>query len=188
MEKLKIRVTGTRPLLMHNSQLADPFNPFAKALKAATDKAKGKSKNDDTLGAVRRAEWFGGLYLDRDGQPCLTEDLVLATLVSGARKAKNGKLMESGVLGDTPTFRLIHDGPQDLEALYATPGFVDCRSVAVQQSRVMRTRPRFDNWESVITLLVDTEIVNPELVASSLAVGGGRSAWETSVPGSAGSR
>jgi hypothetical protein len=132
---------------MHNGQLADPLNTFAKELKKLTDK---KDKTDADIEEIARVEWFGGLYL-HDSVPCLPGDMVLAVLVQGARKKRQGKKAESGIycVGNFP---LEHEGPSDLESLWEDGRFRLRTWVRVMRNRVMRTRPKFDIWSATVTV------------------------------------
>ena len=65
MKTMKIKITGIRPLILHNGLLADPTNPIVLQQKAITAK-KAKKTDADNL-ELARLEWFGGLYLSEAG-------------------------------------------------------------------------------------------------------------------------
>ena len=54
MEIITVKLTGTRPLLMHADVFADPLNPLTKAHKALTSKRKN---TDDDHEAIAKSEW-----------------------------------------------------------------------------------------------------------------------------------
>lgn len=58
-----ITVTGTQPLLMHNSRMANPLDPIVKAVGKITSK---RVKTDDDQEELARLDFYGGLYLDPD--------------------------------------------------------------------------------------------------------------------------
>ena len=58
-----VTIRGIRPLLMHNGQLADPLNDYAKELSRLAHK---KQKSDEDHVAVGQAEFQGSLYHDDD--------------------------------------------------------------------------------------------------------------------------
>jgi hypothetical protein len=168
-EIVKFKITGTRPLLMHNGQLANPTCDAARDLKRVSTR---KKKTDDDLEEVKRLEWFGGLYLTDDKKPCLTEDMVLGAVVEGARKRKLGKSAQAGVLCTDARFPLEYKGPKDVTKLYEDPSFCEYRTVRVNSGRVMRARPKFNQWAVTVELTVDTESMTVDDVQESLEVAG----------------
>ena len=134
-------------LIMHNGQLADPLNPWAKAMKRVTKK---RSKTDADHDEIARLEFLGGLYL-QDGKPCIPAKVLKATLVSAAKRVKKGKLAKSGmfVAKNAP---LDYDGPTDAAGLWANERFRSREPKRVGTSTVMRSRPKFDAWSSVVTI------------------------------------
>ena len=63
MQTIKVKIIGTRPLLMHSDIYADPLNPRTKAHKALTAK---KKKTDEDHEAIAQSEWRGGMYFDEE--------------------------------------------------------------------------------------------------------------------------
>lgn len=57
METMKVKWTGTVPMLMHNERLADPLDPHTKALAALTSTRGNAKKTDAHIEDVARAEW-----------------------------------------------------------------------------------------------------------------------------------
>ena len=175
MKTVKLRVRGVAPLLMHNARLADPTDPITKE----KDKiAKGKKKTEEILLQIKELEWRGGLYVDEKGRVSLPADVVLATLIAGARKAKLGKEAAAAVYCEQPFFPLEYDGPKDIPSLYSDGRFCDYRSVVQQRNRIMRARPIFRDWACDLTLQIDEEILNPAqareaMVAAGIRVGMG---------------
>lgn len=154
----KAKLTARSPIMMHNGQLANPLSPAAKALAAVS---KGKAKD---LSKTARAEFMGSLYLDEKGEPCIPVDNVMAAVIAGAKAYKLGKQAAAGVydLPEHQTFPLLYKGPRDPIALYESPEHVDARSVRVQMSRIIRTRPIFRNWHVNITLEYDPTLISSD--------------------------
>jgi hypothetical protein len=169
MKTVRLKLTGTRPLLMHNGQLADPTNTHTKEIKTITSK-RGKTEAD--FEELRKLEWLGSLYLDEHGRPCITEDMILGALISGARKTKKGKQAESAVLCEAPSYAINHAGPSDLLEMFEAGKFCDYRGVVIGQSRVMRARPRFDVWSAEVALCVDEETINVGEVLDAMSTAG----------------
>src|SRR5882757_911382 len=68
-ERIRLRLEGTRPLLMHSGRLADPLDPAALDLAHITAK-RPKTRAD--LEEISRREWYGGLWL-HGGRPCIPQ-------------------------------------------------------------------------------------------------------------------
>lgn len=156
LETINIRIEGKTPLMMHNGQLADPLNPHTKRLKELSSTRK---KTDAIHEQMYEAEWRGSLYLDDNGAPCITADMLLAVGIGGAKKFKGGPQAKAGVFTIADTFPLEYNGPKDIDALWKSGRFLDKRGVRVQQSRVIRARPIFHDWAADIQLQYNPEVV-----------------------------
>lgn len=170
-ENLKMKLTGVAPLLMHNGQLADPTNKHAKAMKEISSRRK---KTEADFLELKRAEWFGGLYLDESNQIAIPADLVLAIVIGGAKKNKNGSEAKAGIYEAQPFFKLEYDGAKDINKLFDDERFVDYRGVKVGQSRVMRTRPIFKKWSTTVEVMIDEEIIDTKQVVQAFIAAGER--------------
>jgi hypothetical protein len=158
--KLRLTCTGTRPLLLHNVQLASPMNPYAKKLKALNSK---RVKTDEDRLEVARVEFEGSLYYEADLGPYLPAQNVLRSLIGGARLSKAGKKIERGVAMIDFALPLIYDGPRDVEGLWGNgeSQFVDIRPVSVQRNKVDRCRPIFREWVVEADVLIDPKAIDP---------------------------
>lgn len=155
---------------MHNGQLADPLNPHTRAIKEVAGRRKKTDQDHEELSAL---EWRGGLYLDQKGRVVVPEDVILAMVIEGAKRNKNGPKAKAGVLGAEPFFPLGYDGPKDAVKLGEDPNFRDYRGVGIRgTATVMRTRPRFEAWWLAISLLYDDTIIDRREVVTALETGG----------------
>lgn len=146
-----VTLTGTRPLIMHNARLADPLDPYTKALREITSKRK---KTDDDLLEMSRREFLGGLYYSDEHGPCIPADNLMKCMVEGARLHKLGKEIGRAALLDEEEYRLDFDGPRELDAMFDV--FAFRKGVRVGQQTVQRTRPRFPTgWQVKFGLTVD---------------------------------
>ena len=158
MEQLAIRLTSTRPMLMHNGQLADPLNRYTKMLKSVTSK-RGKTDEDHEL--VAQYEFQGSLYFnDADGWPYVPGENLFRSLVDAAKMNKLGTRVTQGLQVLTETAELAYSGPRTREGLWADANFRHMAGVKVGTQRVMRCRPVFRSWAAEFLLLVDTELLD----------------------------
>lgn len=156
---------GHGSFLQHNSQLVDPLNPHTIDIGRAAKLVKSQ-KTPEAHENLAKAEFAGGLYHDGE-QVYVPEEMLHAVIKSGARVSKKGKQIEAGlqVLGDAP---LIYDGPKTVDALFADKRFVSRKIVKVGQAKVVRTRPKFDDWSVLFHVSVDTEQVSKDDLRAAL--------------------
>ena len=62
---------------------------------------------------------------------------------------------------------LQYDGPRNPGKLFDTPAFVDCRSVVVSRSRLMRYRPRFNSWALEVDVIYDEAQIDRDVILTS---------------------
>jgi len=149
-----ITLTGTAPLLMHNSRLANPLDPAAKAMKKVTGK---RNKTDDDHAEVARLEHVGSLYYDPDVGPYLPGDNIWRALYDAAKKRKMGPRIKEGVIITSDINPLSYGGPREADKLWQDENYRLMASVKVGTSRVMRCRPLFREWAAQAEGILDTE-------------------------------
>jgi hypothetical protein len=160
---IKITITGTTPLLMHNIRLANPIDPAAKALGEATSAYK-KSKTDADFEHVMHTEWVGSLYHDPSIGIYMPSSWFMGTLSrGGVLYGRKGKAVKQGVIISDFQIPLMHDGPGNLDEMWADPQYRDVRAVRVGQNMVMRTRPRFPRWAAEVNAFLDENTLDPTM-------------------------
>lgn len=150
-----ITLTGTAPLLMHNSRLSNPLDPATKELKKFTGKSK---KTDDDHEQIARLEFAGSIYLDPDVGPYLPAANISRCLVDGARLTKMGVNVTRGVFISTDVNPLSYGGPRDEQGLW-DQGWRHMASVKVGMKRTMRCRPWFPEWTAQADGVLDPSVL-----------------------------
>lgn len=165
---LDVHIRGVVPLIVHNVQLANPLNRYAKALKEISGK---RQKTEDDYAKMADIEWEGGLYLDKRGRPCVQADGLEATLWNAAKKKRKGPAAKVGLMvpEDAP---IIYDGPKDIDKLKADERFRFVKAVRVGQARVIRTRPWFQSWEVKFQIIWFPDKLNLDEVIDFIDIGG----------------
>ncbi len=164
----KFKIIGQSPLIMHCGQLADPLNQFARDMKKINGK---RDKTESDYEELARLEWYGGLYLE-GGKPCLPGEIIEATFLNGAKKRKRGQQAKAGIYCDK-NFPLIYKGMKDdLQKMWECGDYKFSVPVVVNRSRIIRTRPRFDEWASVVEITFDDSLLNPSEVKDILTLCG----------------
>lgn len=157
-----ITLTGTAPLLMHNSRLSNPLDPATKALKKVTGK---RNKTDDDHEQIARLEFAGGLYLDPDVGPYIPGENIARALVDGAKLTKMGVKVTRGVFISTDVNPLAYDGPRDEQKLWDA-GWRHMASVKVGTNRTMRCRPWFPKWKVQADGVLDPSVLELDDLAA----------------------
>ena len=142
--RIRIELTGTTPLMMHNERLSDPDDEYTKQIKEITDKGTNQTEQDKEL--ISRLEWYGGIYTNGSKQVIVPTANLIKCLRETATITKDGKKVARGLSPLALHSPLQYDGPSDLAKLYANPTFADRRQVKVGRGRIKRTRPMFPQW------------------------------------------
>jgi hypothetical protein len=166
-KSLTFKIHGTASLLMHNGQTANPLNDFSKQMKKLSSK---RSKTEEDYLELARVEWFAGLYL-KNKKPCIPGFIMEAVMAEAARRSKRGKLALAGIIVPDDA-ELIYKGPTDLNELWEDAAFRLTAAVKIKMIKVMRTRPRFDEWSAEITVKYDPRILNEEDIKDIFQVAG----------------
>jgi hypothetical protein len=174
MKELKFRITGIRPLILHNGLMADPTNPLVRAIKKITSKGSKKLTDADYI-ERDRLEWFAGLYWsDELGGIAMPSDNLERCLQEGAKKNRLGKDFAAAVFVQEPEVELAHRlAGSSREEMYADAAYTLRKGVKVQLSRIIRIRPMIPTgWSLTFTIEFDETIVNGESVKTALTEAG----------------
>lgn len=177
MTLLKVRWTGTAPLIMHNGQMADVDNEYAEALKKLTSK-KNKTKEDR-----REMSWIefqGGLYWNEEIGPFVPADNILACIIEGGRISKLGVKLEQGLSILEMSIPLEYKGPRDPVKMFANgvSPFVHQCMVNGQGGRkgggkTKRTRPAFMTpWSIAFSLDYKDRVLDKAEVVTAMTDAG----------------
>jgi len=167
-QTLRFKIIGEAPLLMHNGQMTDPLNKWAKAVKAVSGKRK---KTDADHEEMARLEWYGSLYLD-NGKPCIPGEVLEATFISAAKKSKQGMDAKMGVFCPGNYLLKYNNEADGIDAMWNEAYHRMSTKVRVGVQGVIRTRPRFDEWEADCELVYDDAVFNERAVWEILETAG----------------
>lgn len=151
--ELRIELTGTSPLLMHNPRLADPMDPIAKEMKTLTSKRK---KTEDDYEQLSKLEWHGGLYtMEKDSKTivALQTSAIRKCFIEAGKINKLGKSVGRAISFYDLNTPLIYDGPTEIDELHKNGSFTSRLVAGVGKNRVIRTRPKFYPWKAVVDAL-----------------------------------
>jgi hypothetical protein len=150
-------LTGSSPLVMHNPQLADPDNSFAREIDKIASKRK---KSDEDRWAIYRLKFLGSLYIGRTAPGVVVPAAnVRRCFEEAAKVRKLGRAVTRAVIPLAEEFPLAYDGPTDPEALWEEDRFRYRTTIVVSRQRIPTMRPWFPTWE----LVADFELVTETL-------------------------
>lgn len=178
--RFELTIEGTRPLILSNPCTVDPLGPHAAAIKYYTGLKKNRKEVHEY--ALRRLQWvFSGYWgtegtftyghdLDGDfsfegfADPFLPAQNLQRCIRDGATAWRLGKDTKRAIVveGDAP---LAYDGPTDAGLMYEDPRFV---STAPTQRGVIAVRVRIPHWVASYSMLVNDEIIDPQMLAKIL--------------------
>lgn len=147
--RFKVRLEGTRPIIIQSDRMADPLDKMAKELSLLTSRsAKVDKKSDSVQAKISEIEWFGALYCDDDGKPQIgiPGDNIHRAMRDAATAEKKGETVRREIVIEEDLIPIEHSGPKDLMKMYADDRFVFRKTVVIQKRRTPRTRPRLPSW------------------------------------------
>lgn len=175
MQTYTVEISGLTAILMHNGRTANPMDSFVRAMKATTSK---RGKTEDDFEALAKYEFYAGLYTDpaiecnkesgeivieKGAKLCILAHVLDSNIRKGAMKHKEGKAAAAGCLveGDGQFFYNGNKSaiPDDWEK------FAHICAVKVGSARVMRCRPRFENWSVKFTACLDETVCDKAQLA-----------------------
>ncbi len=169
MKTLRVTWKGISPLIMHSCQCVNPLHPIAKELKKYTSK---KNKTDEDLTTISDLEWEAGAYW-KDGLGLyIPAENVEATIINGAKANKKGKDVQKYV--DVIDLYIPLDYGENLskEELIQNYEYRDTRIMTVMRSKILRTRPRFDQWKIEFELRYNEEKIDIETIINAIEYAG----------------
>lgn len=155
---VRIGIEGRTALVLHSDQTANPRNIYAKRLKELTSK---RNKTDEDHEAIARLEWEAGWYGNRNGLPVIPTWNVVACLAAGGAKVRLKTAILSALVPLDDVTPIEHNGPLFSDLSIDTPGYAFEKTVVVQRSRTVRTRPCVPvPWRVFLDAAVDDRTIN----------------------------
>ncbi len=163
MQTLHLKLIGQSALLLHSDRGANPIAAETVAHKVLTSKRK---KTDEDHMAIARSEYMLGFY--PGDKVVIPTTNIKSSIVEGAKLHRLGAAFNRCVLILADTVAIKHSGPASKDKMWETPSCVDCRSVKVPTGRVMRYRPRLNDWSLQVEIVYDEKMVErAQIVAAA---------------------
>lgn len=169
MKTLRITWKGTTPLIMHSCQCVNPLHPIAKELKKYTSL---KKKTEEDLLKISDLEWEAGAYW-KDGLGLyIPSENVEATIINGAKAFKKGTDITK-YCNITDLYIPFQYGENlTKEQLVKNYEYRDTRVMTVMRARILRTRPRFDQWNITFNLMYDETKIDVGTIQNAVEYAG----------------
>lgn len=177
MKNLKVTLKGTSPLLMHSCKCVNPLHPLSIELKKLTG-LRGKNKTEEVLRQIADLEWYSGAYYEPkagdmfDGELYMPAENIEATLINGAKQFKKGKDFEKYCRVVDLQNPFTFGEKKTLKELVADFNYRDTRAMTVMRSKIMRTRPRFNRWETTFIYMYDDENIDLQTIVNTIEYAG----------------
>jgi hypothetical protein len=162
VEVYDVRIVGVRPLLMHKPSLTDSRLKRRSVIPSPEEEARN------------------ALYTD--GDIIVIPSLNVKAMLRNAgrnykipqRKATYGAYIRAGIdIEPSPYIPLLNPKTNQPYRVSDKPWKIDVRTVVVQGSRILRARPRFDEWALEFKIInMDPEILRNTIIKQILVDAG----------------
>ena len=170
--EVKITIKGTEPLIMHSAYGLNLRTELAQE-KAAITVKKGSNRTDADDARLAIIECLQAFWLDDAGEITIPPEAFRKCLETAARKGREGPAVREGLMVFRSAFKY------DRDKLGNTPEEVANKAqfvttAVVQRSRVLRVRPKFDEWSATFSVEYDEELVDRAKLERWIDIGGRR--------------
>ncbi len=159
---LTIAAVGSKPLLLHNVDLANPLNPWARKmtdLRGTPSKRRTEKWHED----MAYANFMGAFYEappSVDGIAIPVENL-RRSIVGAAKASRLGATVERALaLGPDAFVQLMFDGPRAPQELWDSGRFHITRMIRGTGGASPTTYPKFDKWAVKAPFDLDESLLN----------------------------
>ena len=168
MKQIKLKLTGTCPLMLNNARTVNPFDEYSKMLKPLSSK---RTKTEDDLEEISRIKFLASWYYE-DGRYIMPAPNAEQSFTEAARERKLGKKFEK-------SFRIYDDAELDFkdknlppEQLYELGVYVDIRAVGIKNVKITTTRAIVPEWSITVVCWYDESQLNDSEVLEVAQVAG----------------
>jgi hypothetical protein len=169
MKKLKVTWKGMTPLIMHSNQGVNPLHPITKEMKKYTGKRK---KTDEDYEIIADLEWESGLYWKDEIGTFMPAENVEATIRNGAKSIKKGSAIQKFLSVEPLYIPFTYGEKLSKEQLKADLKYRDVRVMKINNSSILRTRPRFDTWQIQFFINYEEKQMDLEDIVQSIDYAG----------------
>ena len=162
LKTIKIKISGLTPLMQHSDRASNPLSAISKEMKLITGKRK---KTDEDHIALADLHYKAGIYWDDKVGVYIPDVMIkscLAGVSHGATKLAK-KNFKASVFIEEEKIKLHYNGInkiKKLDDLVKDDFFRDTRMGKLGTSKVIVTRPIFQDWWAEFSIEFDDEVIN----------------------------
>jgi hypothetical protein len=172
MKNLRITWKGIAPLIMHSCKCVNPLHPISKEIRKLNDKPRGQKLTEEEQEKLSDLEWEAGAYWQDGLGLYIPGENVEATIRNGAKANKKGKDIEKYVSVTDLYIPLDYGEKLTKEELIKRFEYRDTRPMVVSRARIIRTRPRFDQWRITFNLIYDESKIDLDTIVNAIKYAG----------------
>ena|ERR1700761_1029307 len=161
--EVTFELVGTKPLLLHSVDLANPLNPYAKKMTELRG-TPSKRRTEQWFEEMSKANFLGAFYdipeVNGIAIPC---ENARRSLVVAAKASRQGTTVERALTLTVPAVPLMYDGPIPATPaqLWEDPRFRVTRMIRGTGGASPTTYPKFEvPWATRVPLELDESIMN----------------------------
>ena len=181
IKKIKVHITGTTSLIMHNGEGANPndsrelpdflkekygVKTFKDAIKPLSSK-RGKSEKDHE--SLAELGFYSSLYLNEKNQIIYPSECLEKMIQTQAKETKLGKVVTRGLSVPSDALLDFPNKDKPLEELYHLHKYQ--KLVTVSQSKTLRTRAEFPTWSCTFDIEFNMNVISEKTIFEILALG-----------------
>ena len=158
--QITIKAVGTKPLLLHNVDLANPLNPWARKmtdLRGTPSKRRTEKWHEE----MAYVSFMGAFYdipgIDGVGIP---SENMRRSLIVAAKASRLGTQVQRALMVTTPAVSLIYDGPKTSQGMWDTGKFHLTRMIRGTGGASPTTYPIFRDWAVKVPFELDESLLN----------------------------
>jgi hypothetical protein len=164
--EILIEAVGTKPLLLHNIDLGNPFSPWYQKM-AKLRGTPSKNRTESWLEEMTRVQFLGAFYdiPEIKGIAIPAENFRRSIAQAGTITRNKAKLLKALAVME-PSVEIMFEGPKTPEELWnAGEKFRITRMIRGSTgSASPTTYPMFTEWAMRVPLQLDEKVLNFEIV------------------------
>lgn len=158
--QITIKAVGTKPLLLHNVDLANPLNPWARKMAdlRGTPSKRRTEKWHEEMAYVN----FMGAFYDIPGVPgvAVPAENMRRSLIVAAKASRLGTQVQRALAVTVAAAPLIYDGPKTPQEMWDVGKWHLTRMIRGAGGASPTTYPIFREWGLVVPFELDESLLN----------------------------
>lgn len=174
--RYEIEIRGISPLIPNCGTKGLILDSPENLEKTQITKKKGGNKTEADLVRLRQLETAICLWEKDDGSgtPTIPTSALRSVIERGARKVKQGPQVREGLIVEESTFTYDSSLGRNVQELSVNPKVHFTVAVVQSRARILKTRPKFDEWGCTFVVEVDPELVDQYQLENWLDLAGRR--------------